>query len=203
MAAPSPLRWVLRPNVDAIASRNWSRLLRRLFFGENMPLTTGTGDEGQTTWRSIRILKNSREIAFLGLMDRAMAEVSQARILARALQAEAVDSELKRVSRALCDVCAIMAADAERDLIPVVVWAAKKTLGRTLTEFVDFGETTALAAAVNLARTGVRLAESHLPDACDEQNPLIRPLMNRLSDVLFIIAVDCAEGRLTADMPSV
>ena len=155
-----------------------------------MPITTAVGDDGQTTWRNVRVLKTSKEIEFLGWMDRAMAELAWARVMARDAGVQEVQLELKRVSEALSDICAIMAADAERDLIGVVVWATKKTLGRELASFVDFGEATSLAAAINLARTSVRQAEAHLLDACDEQNPLIRPLMNRLSDVLFVMAID-------------
>ena len=155
-----------------------------------MPITTAVGDDGQTTWRNVRVLKTSKEIEFLGWMDRAMAEVAWARVMARGNGAEEINADLKRVSDALSDICAIMAADAERDLIAAVVWATKKTLGRELNEFVDFGDGTPLSAAINLARTGVRQAEAHLLDACDEQNPLIRPLLNRLSDVLFVMAVD-------------
>ncbi len=158
-----------------------------------MPITTGTGDDGQTTWRNVRVLKTSKEIVFLGLMDRAIAEVAQARVLARAVSQESVSCDLKQISSVLGDICAITAADAERDLISVVVWATKKTLGKSMTEFVDFGAMSPLAAAINLARTSVRLAESHLPDASDEQNPLIRPLMNRLSDVLFVLACECGK----------
>ena len=158
-----------------------------------MPITTKTGDSGQTSWQNGRISKRSNEIIFLGLMDRAMAEVAVARITSNSTAMTTMNADLKRIAIALSDVCAILAADVQRDLNPVLEWCTQKTQTKECTRFIDFGETNALSAAINLARTSVRLAESHLPDSCDDQNPVIRPLMNRLSDVLFVLAIE-ADG---------
>ena len=158
-----------------------------------MPITTKTGDSGQTSWQKGRVSKSSKEIIFLGLMDWAMAEVAVARITAKNMAVMPIESDLKRVAIALSDVCAILAAGVQRDLNPVLEWCTQKTQSVECTRFIDFGETNALSAAINLARTSVRLAESHLPDTCDAQSSVIRPLMNRLSDVLFVLAIE-ADG---------
>lgn len=155
-----------------------------------MPITTKTGDDGKTTWRNARVPKDSKEIIFLGLMDRAMAEVAIARIHARAIGDAALDGDLKQIASALSDICAILAADVSRNLQAKLEWCTNQTRHVEFTNFIDFGETNALAASINLARTSVRLAESHLPEDCDEQDPNIRPLMNRLSDILFVLAVE-------------
>ncbi len=154
-----------------------------------MPVTTKTGDDGKTAWRNARVSKSSKEIIFLGFMDRAMAEVAMARVHAKSFGDATIEGDLKQIASALSDVCAILAADVPRNLQPILDWCTHKTSGIELTHFIDFGETNALAASINLARTSVRLAESHLPDFCDEQDPNIRPLMNRLSDVLFTLAI--------------
>lgn len=156
-----------------------------------MPITTKTGDNGKTAWRTERVFKNSKEIVFLGLMDRAMAEVAMARITAQNMGKDATNADLKQIASALSDVCAILAADVPRNLQTILEWCTNKTRDVEFTHFIDFGETNTLAASINLARTSVRLAESHLPDHCDESDPNIRPLMNRLSDVLFVLAADC------------
>ena len=155
-----------------------------------MPITTKTGDDGKTTWRNERVLKNSKEITFLGLMDRAMAEVAMARINAKSMGAASTEADLSQIAKALSDICAILAANVSRDLQPILAWCTHQTQNVEFSHFIDFAETNVLAASINLARTSVRLAESHLPDHCDESDPLIRPLINRLSDVLFVLAAN-------------
>ena len=152
-------------------------------------ISTKTGDGGQTTWRTIRVNKTSPEIQMLSLFDRAIAETASARVLARTQGAsDMLQDQLARISRILSDVCAMLAANAARDILTDLIWCDKITMNFELHEFVDFGTRSQLAAAINLARTSVRCAETALIDACDEQDPLIRPLVNRLSDVLFVLA---------------
>ena len=154
-------------------------------------ITTRTGDDGMTTWRNVRVSKNCLEIQFLGLMDQAMADICLARVITRDSDALAQTLEsLDIMHSILTDICAVMAADAQRDLMPAITWCDRQTRGIELDHFVDFGTTNQIAAQLNRARTSMRLAESHLPDACDDQNPLIRILINRLSDVLFVLALN-------------
>ena len=154
-----------------------------------MRISTKTGDAGLTQWRSSRISKNSQEIRLLGFLDRAMAETAMAAVTARQ---NAVDEDIQdalfHIHSILSDVCAVLAADAQKDLMPALLWCDHATMNASFDGFVNFCQSSPTGAAINLARTAVRLAESHLDDACDEQNPLLRPLINRLSDVLFVLA---------------
>jgi len=155
-------------------------------------LTTRTGDDGLTTWRNVRVSKNSKEIQLLGFLDQSMAELCIACVEAKTRQQEALFADLEKIHGMLSDICAILAADVQRDLLPLLLWCDRKTRGVSLDHFVFFGTSNQLAAYINKARTSVRLAESHLLDACDEQNPLLRVLLNRLSDALFVLALNAA-----------
>ena len=155
-------------------------------------ITTRTGDDGMTTWKNIRVSKNSNEIHWLGLLDQAMADVCLARIAARQTNDAQTLGALDKIHAMLNDVCAVLAADAQRDLLLSLTWCDRQTRGVELDRFVDFGTTSLTAAQINRARTSVRLAESYLPDACDDQNPLIRLLLNRISDALFVLSLNAA-----------
>ncbi len=156
-------------------------------------LTTRTGDDGQTTWRKVRVLKNSKEIQLLGFVDQAMSDVCISCIEAKTCGNEEMYMSLEKVHGMLSDICGILAADVQKDLMSSLLWCDYQTRGISIERFVFFGSSNVLAASINRARTSVRLVESHLLDACDEQNPLLRILVNRLSDVLFVLALKAAE----------
>lgn len=159
-----------------------------------MSITTKSGDDGLTTWRRVRVPKTSPEIKFLGFLDLTMAQIAMAQNQLYALHSESfVVPALQRINKIMSDVAAVLAADALRDLCTEIIWCDKMIMAHDveLDEFVDFSKTSQVACQINVARATLRLAESHLPSSSDDQDPLVRPLMNRLSDLLFLLALNC------------
>ena len=155
---------------------------------------TRTGDDGSTgVVDGSRVSKASHRPVVMGSVDEANAAIGLARLTASA----APDAMLSRIQNDLFDLGADVATPdgidgALRIVAEQVTWlesridAANATLA-PLTSFI-LPAGTASATHLHLARTIVRRAERDAVAAGDTISGPARQYLNRLSDLLFVLA---------------
>jgi cob(I)alamin adenosyltransferase len=161
---------------------------------------TRTGDEGQTgLFDGTRVSKADARVAAYGEIDELNAALGVARAAGVDAQLSAVIIELQRdlhaVGARLADprhtishhVDKVALTDAHVRRLEQVIDEAERELP-PLRHFILAGGSPA-GAALHLARTICRRAERHVvalgPDAVD---PVVLTFVNRLSDLLFVLA---------------
>ncbi|MCL2326390.1 MAG: hypothetical protein FWC40_07860, partial [Proteobacteria bacterium] len=126
----------------------------------------GRGDDGMTDWRGGRVPKSSGEIRCLSYLDRAMAEMTWSRVMARDLGVVPCAACLTGMEEIVSGICAWLAAGVSRDWASDLAWCEAsmeregeggETGSSEKRGFVDFGALGALGAALNLVRTSLRL----------------------------------------------
>lgn len=155
---------------------------------------TRTGDDGSTGLvDGSRVSKASHRPVVMGSVDEANAAIGLARLSASA----ATDAILSRIQNDLFDLGADVATpdgvEGALRILPVQVdWletqidAANDTLEPLKSFILPAG--TASATHLHLARTIVRRAERDAVAAGDEISAPARHYLNRLSDLLFVLA---------------
>lgn len=168
-------------------------------------VTTRTGDRGQTSlFGKERVSKTDARIEALGDLDEAQAALGLARATLRGRDKQAVLALQQGLYLAMAEV-ATPPADARRlkarigaeDVATLdALVEGLRPRARVEGRFVVPGEDPA-SAALDLARTVVRRAERRLVglDAA-RRNAHLLPWINRLSDVVFLLA-RAAERRRT------
>jgi cob(I)alamin adenosyltransferase len=168
---------------------------------DNPPVSTGRGDDGTTTLLgSGRMGKNDPRITVLGDVDEASCFLGLARAEAGGGEVGRLLLGLQRLLyRVMGDVAMPKEENAvgEEDLAFVdgalEEWRAKTKVPK---EFVVPGESR-LGAHLDVARTVVRRAERSLVAAgYAEEHPYAIRVVNRVSDLLFVVARN-ADGRRT------
>jgi cob(I)alamin adenosyltransferase len=166
----------------------------------NPPVSTGRGDDGTTTLLgSGRMGKNDPRIAVLGDIDEASSFLG----LARAEAQDEVGELLLALQRLLYRVMGDVAMPREENAVGeedlrFVDEALEEWRTRTEIpgEFVVPGESR-LGALLDVARSVVRRAERSLVAAgYEKEHPYALRVVNRLSDLLFVLARG-ADGRRT------
>jgi cob(I)alamin adenosyltransferase len=175
---------------------------------------TGGGDGGETSLADgTRVSKASARIEAQGDIDEANAVIGLARAHAAALEDGAGIAEtLARIQNDLFDIGADIsspgsdAGDGRLRIQPGQVArleAEIDTLNQALAPLDSFvlPGGSAAAAWLHLARTVVRRAERRVVALADGEpvNPCITTYLNRLSDLLFVMA-RCANQRGSADV---
>ena len=155
---------------------------------------TRTGDDGSTGLvDGSRVSKASHRPVVMGSVDEANAAIGLARLHA----SPATDALLSRIQNDLFDLGADVATPegidgalrivaAQVDWLEAQIDAANDSLA-PLTSFI-LPAGTASASHLHLARTIVRRAERDAVAAGDEVSALARHYLNRLSDLLFVLA---------------
>lgn len=171
---------------------------------------TKTGDDGTTGLvRGPRRLKYDVRVECFGTIDEANSLIGRARLLTTAAMPK-VDATLGRIQNDLFDVGSDLAtpgADlpgAEPSLrvtMPQTDWLERQIddFNRTLAPLESFvlPGGTALAADLHVARTVVRRAERLVVELFNREpdvNPEAVRYLNRLSDLLFVLARVANEG---------
>lgn len=162
-------------------------------------VTTRTGDGGETSlFGTQRVRKHDARIEALGDLDEAQSALGVARAQASGAVAETI-LELQRGLYTAMSEVATLAPDRARlreriDALAVAAIderaAALRATARIEGRFVVPGEDP-LSAALDLARSVVRRAERRvvaLADAGAVDGTHLIPWLNRLSDVLFVLA---------------
>jgi len=166
----------------------------------NPPVSTGRGDDGTTTLLGAgRIGKDDLRIIVLGDVDEASSFLG----LARAEADDEVGRLLIELQRLLYRVMGDVAMPKEdnavgEDDLKFLDGALEEWLGRTEIpkEFVIPGESR-LGALLDVARSVTRRAERSLVAAgYAEEHPYALRVVNRLSDLLFVLARN-ADGEKT------
>jgi cob(I)alamin adenosyltransferase len=162
-------------------------------------VTTRVGDRGDTTLLgAARVRKTDLRIEALGDLDEAQSALGLARALVGGEAGETILALQRGLYLVMAEV-SVQPADAEK--LPQRIEAgavdAIDTLGAELGEasaigdhFVVPGENLA-SAALDMARTVVRRAERRVVRLVDSDllaSEHVLPWLNRLSDVLFILA---------------
>ena len=166
----------------------------------NPPVSTGRGDDGTTTLLgSGRMGKNDPRVVVLGDVDEASSFLG----LARAEAEEDLGELLLGLQRLLYRVMGDVAMPREENAVgegdlafvdgALEEWRAKTEIPK---EFVVPGESR-LGALLDVSRTVVRRAERSMVAAgYAEEHPTALRVVNRLSDLLFVVARN-ADGRRT------
>ena len=159
----------------------------------NPPISTGRGDDGTTSLLgSGRMSKNDPRIMALGDIDEASSFLGLARAEAKGAD---VSELLLGLQRLLYRVMGDVAMQGEENVVgegdlafvdgALEEWRQKTEIPK---EFVVPGETR-LGALLDVARSVVRRAERSLVAAgYDREHPLALKVVNRLSDLLFVVA---------------
>ena len=166
----------------------------------NPPVSTGRGDDGTTTLLgSGRMGKADPRIAVLGDVDEASSSLGLARAEAEGDVKELLLSSQRLLYRVMGDVAMPKEENSvgEDDLAFVdralEEWRERTEIPK---EFVVPGESR-LGALLDVARTVVRRAERSLVAAgYAQEHPYAIRVVNRLSDLLFIVARN-ADGKKT------
>jgi len=165
----------------------------------NPPVPTGRGDDGTTTLLgSGRMAKSDPRIVVLGDVDEASSFLG----LARAETEGELGELLLELQRLLYRVMGDVAMPKEDNFVgegdlQLVDRALEEWRGRTEIpkEFVVPGESR-LGALLDVARSVVRRAERSLVAAgYGEWHPYAVRVVNRLSDLLFVVARNADGGR--------
>jgi cob(I)alamin adenosyltransferase len=166
----------------------------------NPPVSTGRGDDGTTTLLgSGRMGKNDPRIVALGDIDEASSFLG----LARAESQDDVGELLLALQRLLYRVMGDVAMPREENAVgeedlrfvdeALEQWRARTEIPKA---FVVPGESR-LGALLDVARSVVRRAERSLVAAgYEREHPYALRVVNRLSDLLFVLARG-ADGRRT------
>ena len=159
------------------------------------PITTGLGDSGETDLADgSRVAKTHPLIAAAGEVEALLAEVS--RVLAETEPQPTHRAWLERIAHELLDLCCDLAAPASSEDGPridagYVEWLerASREAGAGLDQLDTFVAIfpTPAAAGLNACRTTCRRAELAV-FAVEDANPQIGRYLNRLSDLLFLVA---------------
>ena len=169
-----------------------------------MKLYTKTGDDGTTgLYGGARTRKDASRVEAYGSVDEANAALGLARAY---LDDVELDKLVASVQHALFDVGADLATPADapqRQHLVLIDEADVVTLERAidkfdaelepLRQFIVPGGHVA-SAALHLARSVVRRAEraavhlAHASEDSEDVNPLVLRYLNRLSDLLFVLA---------------
>ncbi len=170
----------------------------------NPPVSTGRGDDGTTTLLgSGRMGKDDPRIRVLGDVDEASSFLGLARAETQSTGTEGELAELLLdLQRLLYRVMGDVAMPKEEnsvgeDDLALVNGALEEWRARTEipNEFVIPGESR-LGALLDVARSTVRRAERSLVDAgYAEDHPYALRVVNRASDLLFILARNADGGR--------
>jgi cob(I)alamin adenosyltransferase len=165
----------------------------------NPPVSTGRGDDGTTTLLgSGRMGKHDPRVVVLGDVDEASSFLG----LARAEAGEEIGKLLLELQRLLYRVMGDVAMPREENAVgeedlafvdgALEEWRARAEIPR---EFVVPGESR-LGALLDVSRTVVRRAERSMVAAgyAQEHAHALR-VVNRLSDLLFVLARSADEGR--------
>ena len=169
-----------------------------------MKIYTRTGDAGTTAlYGGERVPKDARRVEAYGTVDEANALLGVARTQLGSLADSSSDYDalLARVQSALFDVGADLATPESRYRANIVPLTAADVTG--LEEDIDRLEATLpplhafilpgghpAAASLHLARTVVRRAERRTVELSHHEavNPQVTAYLNRLSDLLFVLA---------------
>jgi cob(I)alamin adenosyltransferase len=162
------------------------------------PVSTGGGDDGTTTLLGAgRMPKHDARIVVLGDVDEASSFIGLARAKSEGDMAALLIGLQRLLYRVMGDVAmpneenAVGGADVEYLDAALEEWRYQTEIPE---EFVVPGEST-LGALLDVARTIVRRAERSLVAAgYAEEHPDALKAVNRLSDVLFVVARN-ADGR--------
>jgi cob(I)alamin adenosyltransferase len=181
------------------------RETRRPLMGEsNPPVSTGRGDDGTTTLLgSGRMGKSDPRITTLGDVDEASSFLGLARAEAHAQAQEEIGGLLLELQRLLYRVMGDVAMPGEENTVgeedlafvdgALEEWRARTEIPKA---FVVPGESR-LGALLDVSRTVVRRAERSLVAAgYAEEHPYALRVVNRISDLLFVVARN-ADGRRT------
>jgi cob(I)alamin adenosyltransferase len=167
----------------------------------NPPVSTGRGDDGTTTLLGAgRMRKDDPRISVLGDVDEASSFLGLARAEAEAADLGELLLELQRLLYRLMGDVAMPGEEntvGEEDLRLVDgalgQWRERTAIPRA---FVVPGESR-LGALLDVARSVARRAERSLVAAgCERKHPDAVRVVNRLSDLLFVLARN-ADGRET------
>ncbi|NJM06447.1 cob(I)yrinic acid a,c-diamide adenosyltransferase [Candidatus Gracilibacteria bacterium] len=175
-----------------------------------MKIYTKTGDSGETgLWGGLRVAKDALRVHAYGTVDECNAAIGLAR--AMGLDAE-MDAVLSQVQDQLFVVGADLATPGEAASIPRVgaeaVGFLERTIDATETEleplkqFIHPGGYLA-AAQLHVARTICRRAERWVVSLAREEpiNLQVQTYLNRLSDMLFVLARAANSRAGVADVP--
>jgi cob(I)alamin adenosyltransferase len=175
-----------------------------------MKIYTKTGDTGETgLWGGLRVAKDALRVHAYGTIDECNAAIGVAR--ASGMDAE-LDAMLAQIQDQLFVVGADLATPGEASGIPRVGEAAVTFLETTiddleaelapLKQFIHPGGQLA-AAQLHLARTICRRAERWVVSLAREEplNPHVLTYLNRLSDLLFVLARAANARAGVADVP--
>jgi cob(I)alamin adenosyltransferase len=155
---------------------------------------TRTGDDGSTGLvDGSRVSKASHRPIVMGSVDEANAAIGLARLTAT----PATDALLSRIQNDLFDLGADVATPdgiegalrivpAQVDWLEAQIDTANESLAPLASFILPAG--TAAATHLHLARTIVRRAERDAVAAGDAVSPVARHYLNRLSDLLFVLA---------------
>lgn len=169
-------------------------------YADGMKIYTKTGDAGETgLYGGTRVRKTDPRVEAYGTVDELNAAVGMARAHANDVQ---VDRTLAELQNALFEVGADLAtpvdAKARGRLEPIdaadVAWVEERIdayddeLGPLETFILPTGN--ACAAALHIARAVCRRAERRVIglERHHEVNPQVRVYLNRVSDLLFVLA---------------
>jgi cob(I)alamin adenosyltransferase len=176
----------------------------------SMKIYTRTGDQGLTgLFGGARVRKNDVRVEAYGTVDEANATLGLAR--AGQLPAE-LDQELEKIQADLFTLGAELACDPEkvdRLKLPLLgqerIAELEQLIDRIeaelppLKHFILPGGSPA-AAALHLARTVCRRAERRVLDVADTRAEVV-VYLNRLSDLLFVLARRANQMASVADIP--
>ena len=166
---------------------------------------TRGGDKGKTSLGSgKRVVKHDRRVAAYGTVDEANAALGMVRLHCEG----AVDQLLSRLQNELfdlgADLCTPEVEAEEHPSLRITPEQVQRLEGdidqinqdlEPLTSFILPGGTPA-AAYLHLARTIARLAEREITALAEDEpiNPAALRYMNRLSDLLFVLARQQNQG---------
>jgi cob(I)alamin adenosyltransferase len=165
----------------------------------NPPVSTGRGDDGTTTLLGTgRMGKNDPRIAVLGDVDEASSFLGLARAEAEGEIGELLLGLQRLLYRIMGDVAMPREANSvgEEDLAFVdgmlEEWRGKTEIPKA---FVVPGESQ-LGALLDVSRTVVRRAERSMVAAgYEREHPYALRVVNRISDLLFVVARGADERR--------
>ncbi len=165
---------------------------------ENPPVSTRRGDDGTTTLLGAgRLSKSDARVVVLGDVDEASSSIGLARAQAQGDMAGLLIGLQRLLYRIMGDVAmpseenAVKASDVEYLDAALEEWRDRTEIPK---EFVVPGESR-LGALLDVARSVTRRAERSLVAAgYAEEHPDALRCVNRLSDVLFVVARN-ADGK--------
>jgi cob(I)alamin adenosyltransferase len=157
----------------------------------NPPVATGRGDDGTTTLLGTgRMPKSDPRIAVLGDLDEASSFLGLARVEAEGETSTLLLDLQRLLYRVMGDVAmpkeenSVGEEDVKEVEKSLSEWRGRTQIPR---EFVVPGETR-LGALLDVSRSVVRRAERSLISGYAGEHPHAQKVVNRLSDLLFILA---------------